>query len=163
MCDCQKAGSTTHTNFTALGKFLVLSFGCLIIGLNLCLPTATRKLRRKLAHPDEAEIGWEMDEILQLQRLAFEIAGMGTWRASSDGKGGMSVPTTLTDEQLPRLHHSVGARKLRRYTYDSPGEELIGLHPYRSHTSSVSGAKGYSHISEDVAATSSTYNSGGLG
>ncbi|KAF2679340.1 hypothetical protein K458DRAFT_490655 [Lentithecium fluviatile CBS 122367] len=94
LCDSQKIKTPPGSgaaSFSTLGVAIILAVGGLLILCHTILeyivanviPTRNYKLMR-----------WAIDDKLQLQRLAFEGAGMGTWHA---GLG--SVPTT-TSQQL---------------------------------------------------------------
>ena len=57
----------------------------------MSLDSAVGALRQHLHWDDHKRLQWAVDEKLQVQRVAFEAAGQGTWTAGTD-----AVPTTTT-------------------------------------------------------------------
>lgn len=86
MCDNQRVRSTNNAiNFSTLGIVIILVIGGLLITTSLILDTLVGFIQRKWNMHDYQRVQWALDEKLQLQRLAYEEAGMGTW------SGGTSV------------------------------------------------------------------------
>jgi hypothetical protein len=95
MCENQKIVSTRYSSFNVLGLSLILILGALIIILDMALEPcvarwATRKYTKRLSsmqdeefesetHPLYSVVEWSQTGTLQLQRLAHEEAGFGTW------------------------------------------------------------------------------------
>lgn len=94
MCNNQQVRSTSNAmNFSTLGIVIILVIGGLIIITSLVLDTLIGFMQRKWNLRDYQRVQWALDEKLQLQRLAYEEAGMGTW------SGGTSfVPVTKFGE-----------------------------------------------------------------
>jgi hypothetical protein len=114
MCRNQKIVSTAFSSFNVLGISLILILGTWIIVLDMGLePLVAWWQRRryqkhqlkdqyygegKEAHPLYSVLEWSHTSTLQLQRLAHEEAGYGTW-SQCDG----SVPVTFPGHQLAPL------------------------------------------------------------
>jgi hypothetical protein len=115
MCVNQKIVSTSFSSFNVLGISLILVLGALIIVLDMCLePCVASCVRRKYAkrhagndeeggsagekHPLHSVVEWNQTGTLQLQRLAHEEAGFGTWE-KCDG----DVPVTAPGQFIAGL------------------------------------------------------------
>jgi hypothetical protein len=114
MCQNQKIVSTRYSSFNVLGLSLILVLGMLIIILDMALEPcvarwATRKYTKRLSsmrdeesesetHPLHSVIEWNQTGTLQLQRLAHEEAGFGTW-SKCDG----DVPVTESGQLIAGL------------------------------------------------------------
>lgn len=94
MCDNQRVRTTNNAmNFSTLGIVIILVVGGLLISTSLVLDTVVGSVQRKWKMRDYQRVQWALHEKLQLQRLAYEEAGMGTW------SGGTSfVPVTKFGE-----------------------------------------------------------------
>ncbi|KAF2730351.1 hypothetical protein EJ04DRAFT_545814 [Polyplosphaeria fusca] len=113
LCRNQKIVSTNYMSFNVLGVSLVFLLGSLIILCDTALePTVSWFQRRRYrahqlkttfypdeAHPLYAALEWSHTSTLQLQRLAHEEAGWGTWSAC-DG----DTPVTLPGQRLGALN-----------------------------------------------------------
>lgn len=114
MCRNQKIMSTDYTSFSVLGISLILVFGCCIIVLDMGLQPALAWWQRRqfnkhqrisASKEDNGEVRplyksveWSQMGTLQLQRLAHEEAGFGTWsRCHGD------TPVTEPGQQLATL------------------------------------------------------------
>jgi hypothetical protein len=89
LCDSQKIKAPPGSgavSFSTLGVAIILAIGGLLILCHTILEYVTANV---MATRNHKLIRWGIDDKLQLQRLAFEGAGMGTWNASMGG-----VPTT---------------------------------------------------------------------
>lgn len=114
MCGNQKIVSTGFSSFNVLGISLILGLGSVIIVLDIGLEPLVawwqrrqytkRQMRDqsypngKAAHPLYSVLEWSHTSTLQLQRLAHEEAGYGSWSAC-DG----DTPVTRPGEQLAAL------------------------------------------------------------
>jgi hypothetical protein len=110
MCQNQKIVSTRYSSFNVLGLSLILILGALIIILDMALEPcvarwATRKYTKRLSsmrdeesesktHPLYSVVEWNQTGTLQLQRLAHEEAGFGTW-TQCDGDVPVTEPGQL--------------------------------------------------------------------
>ena len=100
MCRNQKVHSTGGTiNFSVLGLALVVIICSILILTNLVLETIVGFIQRRYKTGSYRRLQWIVDGKLQLQRMAFEAAGMGTWSG-----GATPVPITRLGEKfgLPR-------------------------------------------------------------
>lgn len=94
MCDNQQIRSTSNAmNFSTLGIVIILIVGGLLISTSLVLDSLVGFIQRKRNMRDYQRVQWALDEKLQLQRLAYEEAGMGTWSG-----GTAVVPVTRFGE-----------------------------------------------------------------
>ncbi|KPI39496.1 uncharacterized protein AB675_5103 [Cyphellophora attinorum] len=91
MCGSQMVRSADGTvSFSVLGISIIFAVGALIIFIYLILETCIGFLQRKMRWGDYRRVRWVMDDKLQVQRMAFEGAGMGgEWRNLSG-----NVPVT---------------------------------------------------------------------
>lgn len=143
MCKNQKIVSTAFSSFNVLGISLILILGSWIIVLDMGLePTVAWWQRRrytrhqlndqfyadgKTAHPLYSALEWSHTSTLQLQRLAHEEAGYGTWTAC-DG----DTPVTLPGQQLSALSlgdvkHPVLKRLETPRQWEAEREEWEGI------------------------------------
>ncbi|KAK5467095.1 hypothetical protein LTS15_000065 [Exophiala xenobiotica] len=123
MCDQQKSVSPFHTSFSTFGLVLLLALGTLIIIFNLIIPRLIERIRTARDYGSRAQTCWQMDEMLQMQALGYEIANVGMWCEAkykhesgdtADSKKGKTwkrygissekYPRTVTAEQLPSLY-----------------------------------------------------------
>ena len=97
MCKNQKVRATDGSiSFSALGTSIILVLGTAIVVTSWCVDSVVGWIQHKALHKGEhRRLQWILDGTLQLQRLAFEEAGMGTWSGTTD-----SVPVTGRDEVL---------------------------------------------------------------
>jgi hypothetical protein len=115
ICANQKIVSNNYSSFNVLGLSLILALGTIIIILDMGLsPVMEWWQRRKYSkllscsaqqdseeegkHPLHGAIEWSQTSILQLQRLAHEEAGYGTWSGCDH-----TVPVTEAGQFLGRL------------------------------------------------------------
>lgn len=114
LCRNQKVRSTGSNtiNFSVLGLALVLIICSSLIITNLALETIVGFIQRKYKTGTYRRLQWIIDEKLQLQRMAFEEAGMGTWSG-----GDAAVPVTRLGEKfgLPRYTDRSHPRLLPDY------------------------------------------------
>lgn len=106
MCSTQKFRSTEpSTSFSVLGMFIVLAIGFIITPIGyfpdsfIGSPWGRPFKRRLFPHRRQQ---WILNSTLQLQRIAFERAKMGTWTGQME-----PVPVTRPGELLGELD-SVG-------------------------------------------------------
>lgn len=96
LCQRQKIrGVSGYLSFSVLGVSIILILGCLFIITALVLDSTVGFFRRKHDWKDHKRLQWAVDEKLQIQRLAFERAGQGTWTGGTD-----AVPMTRADDWL---------------------------------------------------------------
>lgn len=90
--------STAYTNFSILGLTIIFAVGSLIILLSWILEPLTaciQQRRRRRSNHTYSRIEWNLNDTLQLQRLAHEEAGFGSWRHCDEG-----VPVTKPGDRL---------------------------------------------------------------
>ena len=97
MCSSQKVRATDGSiSFSVLGVSIILVFGTAIILTSLCVDSVVGWIQHRVLHRGvHRRLQWILDETLQLQRLAFEEVGMGTWSGTT-----ASVPVTRAGELL---------------------------------------------------------------
>jgi hypothetical protein len=95
-CSTQKIRSSACTSFSVLGLITLASLCGSIVLISFVLPQLTQEWNRKRNSYKSLE--WAANETLQLQRLAHEAVGAGTWQRT-DGY----YPTTEHIETLALL------------------------------------------------------------
>ena len=109
LCQRQKIrGASGYLSFSVLGVSIILVLGCLFITTALFLDSTVGFLRRKLDWDDHKRLQWAVDEKLQIQRLAFEETGQGTWTGGTDavpmtGAGALPGIGSEPDKHHPRF------------------------------------------------------------
>jgi hypothetical protein len=97
--------TTRYSSFSVLGVGLILTFGSLLILLDLFIESIVDyiQFKRSKAKPNPtgtyARLEWEANTTLQLQRLAQEHVGVGNWR----NVGWAQHPITERGEKLGML------------------------------------------------------------
>ncbi|CZR65839.1 uncharacterized protein PAC_15739 [Phialocephala subalpina] len=83
-----------YTSFSVLAMSLILGFGGLVICSSLYLETIVGWIRKrsKSKRGLYRRMYWRLNSALQLQRMAFEEAGLGTWERCDE-----DIPVTSTD------------------------------------------------------------------
>jgi hypothetical protein len=98
-CYSQKIYSSRYYSFSILGVAIILCVGGIIMLLGLFLEDLAKLMNnvRSLRHSKitYATLEWQANSTLQLQRIAHETLGLGTW-----SKAAGSVPVTEKDEIL---------------------------------------------------------------
>lgn len=98
LCDNQRARSGRAQNFSVLAIGLILGLGLLIICVNLGLHRLVSYVQRERDLKDYRRLAWKSNGLLQLQRLAHEETGFGTWERCTK-----AVPVTAKGEVLATL------------------------------------------------------------
>jgi hypothetical protein len=94
----QKIRTTAYSSFSVFGLCFIFVTGGTIILTSYALSPILSILQRRRQFKSAATLEWCVNETLQLQRLAHEELGCGTW---SNAAG--SVPITLAGERLACL------------------------------------------------------------
>ena len=95
-CKSQKVRNATGTiSFSVLGLSIILTIGGFLIITSLFLSHIINLIGRKFHIADYKCIQWALDEKFQLQRLAYEEAGQGTWSGALS-----AVPITKSGEVI---------------------------------------------------------------
>ena len=101
MCYSQKVRLTADTvSFSVLGLSIILAVGALVICIYLVLETIVGMIQKRYKWGDHRRLRWIMDDKIQIQRMAFEEAGMGTWENLSG-----NVPVTTKGDVFGSLEH----------------------------------------------------------
>ena len=79
---------------------IILAVGTFLIILNLVIETIVSRVQKKKQWGDYRRVRWVMDDKMQLQRMAFEEAGMGQWTKLTE-----SVPVTEPGQVFGGLRH----------------------------------------------------------
>ena len=110
VCANQKIRSDSYTSINVVGLIIIFVVGWLIIVTSFALPIITRRIQQR-RNSSYSSLEWISNDTLQLQRLAHEAVGAGTWQ-DVDG----DFPTTaqcellaeldVTNPMHPRLHYT---------------------------------------------------------
>jgi len=96
LCYSQMVPAASDTlSFSIAGVVIVLLIGAVLIITNLILDTLVGLYQRKRNVGKTRRLQWILDGKLQLQRLAYEEAGMGEWSG-----GTSSVPITRIGDRI---------------------------------------------------------------
>lgn len=117
----QKIRSDSFTSFSTVGLASLLGIGGLIIGLSYALEPFVEWIQRRRHIGAYKRLEWNTNEVLQLQRLAHEELGFGTWMRTAE-----EYPVTKQGEQLAILDISDLEHPLLRapMVNASPDEEV---------------------------------------
>jgi hypothetical protein len=96
ICANQKIRSDSFISVSLLGLTIIFAAGTLIIIVSLVLPIAVEHSQPH--HNRYSSLEWITNDTLQLQRLAHEAVGAGTWKGATD-----DYPTTAHREMLAIL------------------------------------------------------------
>ena len=98
MCSRQRHRSNNSLSVSGVGVILVLVLGSLVIVTSWILPTASSWILKILKNSPHSRVEWQLDEYLQLQRIAYDGSGRGTWQ-----KVQCLVPITVASETFGHL------------------------------------------------------------
>lgn len=107
-CKNQKILTTAYVNFNTFGLSLTLALGALIILFSWLLEPIIAFFQRRRQLDTYARLEWATNETLQLQRLAHEELGLGTWHGAAEAvpytDGGQKLAVLdVADPEHPRL------------------------------------------------------------
>lgn len=111
MCKSQKVRGTEFYNFTIAGLVLILVPGSLVVLANQIIPSIVGPLQRLIGKGKFRRQEWLLTDKLQLQRMAYEYAGIGSWKGKDN-----AVPVTANYETFGLPCDSVPI-----VTYSRPG------------------------------------------
>jgi hypothetical protein len=97
----QRIRSMRYSSFSVLGLSLIVTFGTVLIVLDLSLEGILSWWDQKRHRDPYQRLEWQSNEILQLQRLAHEAYGAGTWERVNH-----HVPVTDCKDRLAVLDTS---------------------------------------------------------
>ncbi|KAF2968840.1 hypothetical protein GQX73_g4747 [Xylaria multiplex] len=95
LCNNQKIRSTAYASFSVFGLLFTFVVGSLIMITSYLLEPISKLLHKKWDFKTHAHLEWTTNATLQLQRLAHEELGFGTW-----SKGTEEIPTTAPNDLL---------------------------------------------------------------
>ena len=95
LCTSQIATRNDYASFSTFGIAMILALGGVIIIIGLSIEFIVNTIRKSSNRGTCRQVEWDVSEVLQLQRLAFEGQGMGNWRGDAD-----SVPTTAREDRF---------------------------------------------------------------
>ncbi|KAI0550033.1 hypothetical protein F4679DRAFT_226114 [Xylaria curta] len=98
LCNNQKIRSTAYASFSVFGLFFVFIVGLLLISISYLLEVISALLAKRKGYKQHAYLEWNTNATLQLQRLAHEELGIGTWSKCVE-----AVPATMPGETLGLL------------------------------------------------------------
>ncbi|KAJ8133021.1 hypothetical protein O1611_g602 [Lasiodiplodia mahajangana] len=98
LCNNQKIRSTSYGSFSLFGLLFTFILGFLIISTSYLLEPISKFLYNRWGYKEYAHLEWTTNATLQLQRLAHEELGFGTWSKGTD-----EVPATKNGELLACL------------------------------------------------------------
>ncbi|KAL9108187.1 MAG: hypothetical protein Q9227_007042 [Pyrenula ochraceoflavens] len=129
----QKVRSTAHTSFSVLGLCITLTIGGMIILVETFAEPLLRLIQRYRRSCLYRRLEWISNGTLQLQRMAHEELGAGSWVGAAD-----DLPTTFNDECLATL--DVTDPNHPKLIYGLSGKDEEGLiEPYsKEQTQSLS-------------------------
>jgi hypothetical protein len=90
LCANQKIRSTTHSSFNMLGICLIFLGGSFFIIVKISLPSLVGRVQRQTEKGLAARLAWIENDILQIQRIAYEGRGIGPWNGQKE-----RVPVTV--------------------------------------------------------------------
>ena len=102
VCANQKIRDSHFYSFSVLGLAVTLLAGGSIVLLNLCLSTVAGWFQRFSGKGVHRREHWRLDHSLQVQRMAYENAGIGRWK----GKHSL-VPVTGKGERFDKPTRTV--------------------------------------------------------
>lgn len=94
-CRSQIIQRKDFTNFNVLALAIIFGFGCAIICVSLVLESAISHVQLRFKRGLYRRVRWQLEPTLQLQRMAFEEAGLGTWSGRPE-----EVPVTEKGEEF---------------------------------------------------------------
>ena len=136
LCNNQRARSGQAQNFSVLAIGLILGLGLLVICVNFGLHPLVSYVQRERDLKDYRRLAWKVNGLLQLQRLAHEELGFGTWERCTK-----AVPVTAKGEVLATLdvtdpEHPVFVKPMVPHIHSSQPSSQTPLTRVGSHVNS---------------------------
>lgn len=117
MCYSQKVRhSGDHVSFSICGMVIILVIGGILILLNMVIDTVGGWYQQRRRTGLHRRRQWMLDEKLQLQRLAYEGLGQGTWSGATDlvplTEAGqlLGMPEDVNEKQPRRVERALGGQ-----------------------------------------------------
>jgi hypothetical protein len=104
LCGLQKVWRLDYDSFSLLGVTLILVIGGILIVTDLFLASVVGHFQRRRTVANQKRLEWTQNGFLQLQRLAYQRGGMGTWSREEE-----SVPLTQKNEKLGLVHSNTSS------------------------------------------------------
>ncbi|KUJ23483.1 uncharacterized protein LY89DRAFT_777227 [Mollisia scopiformis] len=111
-CENQIIRQSGYTSFSSLGLGLIFGLGGLVILSSLWLESIVGYFQKRFRFGLYQQVRWKLDSNLQLQRMAYEAAGLGEWK-----DGTHEIPVTVVRNQefqiameWDEVHPSIKAR-----------------------------------------------------
>ncbi|OJD29668.1 cytochrome p450 protein [Diplodia corticola] len=99
ICRNQKIVTTAYTSFNTFGLCLTFIVGCIIIVFSYTIEPLASWIQKRRRFDNYSRLEWCANETLQLQRMAHEGLGVGTWH-----HGAEAIPYTDNGERLATLN-----------------------------------------------------------
>ena len=84
MCTSQIVRRNDYRSFSVLGMSIIFVIGLLFTLANLIVPSIVKKAQQHSWKGRYHNEEWQANEVLQLQRMAYQHADMGTWTGHHD-------------------------------------------------------------------------------
>lgn len=97
--------TSDFTSFSLFGLYFTYILGTITIAVSFALDAIQTCVHQRKKHWSYIRLEWTANEILQLQRAAYEGLGTGKWTGRNE-----SIPTTGPGELMGDLPTSYGAR-----------------------------------------------------
>jgi hypothetical protein len=94
-CRSQIIHREDFTNFSVLALAIIFGVGCAVICVSLVLESALGYAQSHFKRGLYRRLRWQLESTIQLQRMAFEEVGLGTWSG-----GAKEVPVTEKGEEF---------------------------------------------------------------
>jgi hypothetical protein len=95
LCSSQKIRTTAYSSFNMFGLCFTFVVGTLITVTSYLLEPVSASLQKKRGHGQYGHLEWTTNATLQLQRLAHEEIGLGSWSGGTD-----AIPVTKARTML---------------------------------------------------------------
>lgn len=94
-CKNMVVQNASYVSFSILALSLIFAFGLLLITVSLWIESLAHSIELKFKKGRSFQRRWYLDSTLQLHRMAFESAGLGSWK-----DGLKEVPVTQKAEEI---------------------------------------------------------------
>ncbi|KAI0551764.1 hypothetical protein F4679DRAFT_537883 [Xylaria curta] len=84
LCNNQKMRSTAYGSFSLFGLIFTYTLGIIVAIISFILEPISRYLHQKMSYKQYQHLEWTTNTVLQLQRLAHEEVGFGTWSEGTE-------------------------------------------------------------------------------
>ncbi|KAI1277552.1 hypothetical protein F5Y07DRAFT_363307 [Xylaria sp. FL0933] len=119
LCSNQKIRTTAYASFSLFGLFFTLTAGLLLTLVSYLVEPISGWLSKRKGYNRYPHLEWTANSTLQLQRLAHEELGFGTW-----SRGTKTIPVTKPDQLLGSLDVSDPKHPVLRRLTDTDSASL---------------------------------------